>query len=520
MVASGRLPEGKVPWELIARHLGDALPEAVLLGPRCGEDAALVEIGGEVWAVASDPISFTSNQAGRLAVEVNANDVAVRGARPRFFLAVILLAPTEASPALVADTLEQVRAACRRLDVALIGGHTEVAPGLDHSLVVGTMLGPVVARPITTGGLRAGDRIGLTGPAGLEGTAILVRDLGDRLRELYDPALVEELEEIAEHSSLSVVSQALAAAAVVGVSSLHDVTEGGVGEALHELGRASGLALEVRSEDIPVLAATRTLCADLGIDPLGLLGSGALLVGCCEAAAVEVEQVLAAEGARVRWIGRAIGPGEGCPVPRFPRDEILKAWYLVGVRAVVFDMDGTLVDSDYDWPAIRQRLEVHGPSIIDQLNGLPDPERDEKWEVLRGIEEQATRAATLKDGSLELLELLKESGIATALVTNNSGDNARHLLDRLGLRFDVVLTRDSGLWKPSGAPIHEAMRLLDVTPDECLAVGDSSYDLEAARAAGCRRVCLLYGGAEHHGDQADLAFSDVRAFTRYLRLVL
>jgi HAD superfamily hydrolase (TIGR01509 family) len=515
-----RLREGKVPWELVSGHLGDALPEGVLLGPACGEDAALVEIGGDVWAVASDPISFTSSDAGRLAVEINANDVAVRGARPRFFLAVVLLAPSEASSERVSEILDQVQAACRGLDVTLIGGHTEVAPGLGHSVVVGTMLGPVLGRPVTTGGLRPGDRIGMTGWAGMEGSAILMRDHGDRLRELGDPALVEACADIADSGSLLVVDEALAAAAVAGVSSLHDVTEGGVGEALHELSRASGLELDVRPEDVPVLPATRTVCAVLGIDPLGLIGSGALLIGCSEAALGEVERAVQSRGRPVHWIGRALAPGDGCSVPRFPRDEILKAWYLEGIRAVVFDMDGTVVDSDYDWPAIRDRLAIDGPSIIDQLNRLPTPERDEKWAILHAIEEEATRSATLKGGALELLELLKESGICTALVTNNTDHNARHLIERLGLRFDVVLTRDSGLWKPSGAPISEAIRLLDVAPEECLAVGDSSYDLDSAREAGCGRVCLLYGGAERHGARADLAFPDVTALTRYLRVVL
>ena len=86
-----RLPPGKVPWDIVAELVSGALPPEVRLGPAAGEDAALVEIGGELWAVASDPVSFTANDAGRLAVIVNANDVAVRGARPRFFLAVGLI---------------------------------------------------------------------------------------------------------------------------------------------------------------------------------------------------------------------------------------------------------------------------------------------------------------------------------------------------------------------------------------------------------------------------------------------
>ncbi len=170
---SARLAPGKVPWELIADVVAGVLPPEVRLGPAQGEDAALVEIGGELWAVASDPVTLTAGDAGRLAVIVNANDVAVRGARPRFFLAVVLLAPAEASEERVLELLGQVRSECERLGVALVGGHTEVAPGLAQSVVVGTMLGRVEGRALTTGGVRPGDRIGMTRWAGLEGTAIL-----------------------------------------------------------------------------------------------------------------------------------------------------------------------------------------------------------------------------------------------------------------------------------------------------------------------------------------------------------
>ena len=104
-----RLPPGKVPWDIVADLVSGELPPEVRLGPAAGEDAALVEIGGELWAVASDPVSFTATDAGRLAVIVNANDVAVRGARPRFFLAVGLIAPHEATEQRVRELLSQVR---------------------------------------------------------------------------------------------------------------------------------------------------------------------------------------------------------------------------------------------------------------------------------------------------------------------------------------------------------------------------------------------------------------------------
>jgi len=180
-----RLPPGKVPWDIVAELVSGALPPEVRLGPAAGEDAALVEIGGELWAIASDPISFTATDAGRLAVIVNANDVAVRGARPRFFLAVGLIAPHEATEQRVRELLSQVRDTCAMVGATLIGGHTEITPGLPHSMVVGTMLGRVEGEPLTTGGLREGDLVGMTRSAGLEGTAILIAEFGDRLRSLH-----------------------------------------------------------------------------------------------------------------------------------------------------------------------------------------------------------------------------------------------------------------------------------------------------------------------------------------------
>lgn len=517
-----RLQPGKVPWDLVGEIVGRDLPPEVVLGPAVGEDAAIVRLGGELWAVATDPISFTAHNAGRLVVTVNANDVAVRGARPSLFLATLLVAPDESDPSRVQELLRDVADACRRMEVALIGGHSEVTPGLDHSVVVGTMLGRVVDRPITTGGLEDGDLVGMTRWAGLEGTAILLDEFGDRLRDLHGREAFRGMEAVLTGHWLSVVPEALAASGVDAVSALHDVTEGGVGEALWELQRASGLRLEIAADRIPIHPETGLICNDLGIDPLGLIGSGSLLVGCAESGRDELAARLEQVGARVAWIGRATSDGDPGqpPLARFERDEILRAMAAKDVSAVVFDMDGTLVESDYDWPEIRRRLGVTGRSIIDDLNGLPDPDRTSRWAELEAIERDATGAARLKRGAGELLELLAAHGLPTALVTNNSDANAHALLDRFGLGFEVVLTRDSGLWKPSGAPLAEAIRRLGVPSERCLAVGDSSYDLEAARAAGCGAICLLYAGAERHRDEADLALADVEALIRHLRVVL
>ena len=514
-MSTSRFPPGKVPWEEVAASVRTPLPPEVLLGPACGEDAALVQIGGEVWAVASDPITFTSKDAGRLAVLVNANDVAVRGAVPTYFTAVVLLSPEDADRAAVGELLGQIRETCEELGVALIGGHTEVSPGLPHAVIAGTMLGRVAGRPITTGGLRAGDRVGMTRWAGLEGTSILLGELGPRLE-----GRLREAEGTLDEGWISVVPEAAAAAACPAVSALHDVTEGGVGEALHEMASASGLAIEVDRASIPALEVTRELCALLGMDPLGLIGSGSLLVGCAAEGAGELEKALGDLGVPLAWIGEA-REAQGPPtssLPRFERDEILKAWLLEGMEACVFDMDGTLIDSEYDWSAIRTTLGVSGPSIIDDLNGFEGSVREEKWRVLSEIEHAATRAASAKPGAIELLAWLAREGVRTALVTNNSQENTDWLLGRFGLSFDEVITRDSGLYKPSGAPVAEAVRRLRASPERTLCVGDSRYDVLSCRDAGCAWMCIVHDAEGRFSPEADLAFDDLHALRRYLEL--
>lgn len=322
-----KLPPGKVPWEIVADKITGPLPPEVLLGPSQGEDAALVKIGEETWAVASDPVTFTSSDAGKLSVIINANDVAVRGATPRFYTAVVLASP-DAGQGEVGDLLAQIRKTSDEMGIALIGGHTEVTPGLPHVIVAGTMLGKVDGRPIHTGGLKEGDLVGMTKWAGLEGISILLGDMEEQCRKILGEEDFRRAREFFAKDFISVVPEARAAACVPSVSALHDVTEGGVGEALHELASASGTSLEISREKIPILPETEKICASFNMDPLGLIGSGALLVGCRPDGKGPLEKALSKISVQFTWIGiakKAAGlPSSG--LPRFERDEILKAF--------------------------------------------------------------------------------------------------------------------------------------------------------------------------------------------------
>jgi len=182
---------------------------------------------------------------------------------------------------------------------------------------------------------------------------------------------------------------------------------------------------------------------------------------------------------------------------------------LDGIRAVLLDMDGTLVEVPHDWTAIRRELGVGPGSILDQLHALPEPERSRKLAHLDAMETAACREARPAPGAAEFLDFLRRAGIAAALVTNNSAASAREILDRFGWAFPTVVTRDDGVWKPSPAPLLRAATALGIPIAACAAVGDAWLDREAARAAGCRALWLVGREAERSAAEADLAAPDL-----------
>jgi HAD superfamily hydrolase (TIGR01509 family) len=161
------------------------------------------------------------------------------------------------------------------------------------------------------------------------------------------------------------------------------------------------------------------------------------------------------------------------------------------LRGVIFDLDGTVVENDYDWPRIREQLGTGDTSILGYLESLEEPERSAKWTVLETHEAEQTEASVLREGVRELLALLRGRGIPAALVTNNSRKNTEFLLGKFGLEFACVITRESGLWKPSGAPFLEVLRTLRLRPDECGVIGDTHFDVLAALDAGIGSIFLL-----------------------------
>ncbi len=338
MATTQALSVGKLPapllQDLLSRYAHS--DERLIVGPRVGEDATVIDFGSQYLVAKTDPITFATDQIGWYVVHVNANDLAVMGAVPRWFLCTLLLPAGQSSAALVEEIYAQISETCEGLGAALCGGHTEVTYGLPRPLAIGVMLGEVErGQLVTTAGARSGDDLIVTKGIAVEGTAILARELRPRLKGRLPPTLLARCEHLLFDPGISVVQDANVLCGATRPHAMHDPTEGGLATGLWELAEASGHGLRVYEDQIPILEETRAICEELKLDALGIIASGALLASV---APDETDGALAAlerAGIRASVIGRVVPASEGVTLrnrtgdrtlPRFDQDEIARVF--------------------------------------------------------------------------------------------------------------------------------------------------------------------------------------------------
>lgn len=273
-----RQPRGKLnPSELsrlILPYTG-VFDSRVIIGPRIGEDAAIIQNNGNVLVVHSDPITGAVKDAGKLAVHVSVNDVVSKGADPRW-ISMVMLLPPRITASRIRQIAMQSHQAALEVSAAIVGGHTEISPNLKSPILVSTVIGEAERGTfLTSGGARPGDRIVMTKSAGMEGTAILAREL-PRLRRTVGSSVMKNASRMLDR--ISVYPEARIARRISGVTAMHDITEGGVLCAVQEVAVASGCGCVVQSAQIPVSEETRAICEALKLDPLRLIGSGSLIL--------------------------------------------------------------------------------------------------------------------------------------------------------------------------------------------------------------------------------------------------
>lgn len=331
------IPIGKLPADFLRELLDKyvACDPRVIVGPGIGLDAAIIDLGDRCLVAKTDPVTFASDEIGWYAVHVNANDIACCGATPRWYLATLLLPEKSTTPKLVESLFKQLSDACRELRIALSGGHTEITYGLERPIVVGQMLGEVPRDGyVTSGGARFGDALILTKGIAIEGTAIIAREKRQHLRGVTSALELDQSANLLHEPGISVVRDARIALDVGGVHALHDPTEGGLATGLWELAEASSVGLVVDEPSVPILPQCAALCRHYSLNPLGLIGSGSLLIAAEKKRADSIVERLKTNGINAVRIGMVTSRDKGCvlrsadgvarPLPTFARDEITR----------------------------------------------------------------------------------------------------------------------------------------------------------------------------------------------------
>lgn len=294
---------GKIPESVLKRSVFKQIHHRrneVLIRPNVGEDCSYVDTTEtEIMVLSSDPITGTVEDIGRLAAHITANDIASSGAE-MIGIMVTLLLPENSTEQNLKEIMTELEFSCKELNIEIMGGHTEVTTAVNQPVISITGVGKLTKEDmITTSGLMPGQDIVMTKWAGLEGTAIIAKMKEEELLTRYTRDFIAGAKGFIDY--LSVVGEARIGKQYE-VTSMHDVTEGGIYGALWEIAAASNVGLEVQLRSIPLRQETVEICEFYDLNPYLLISSGALLMGTFQGR--ELVDALAEEGISAAIIGK------------------------------------------------------------------------------------------------------------------------------------------------------------------------------------------------------------------------
>ena len=332
------LPQGKLPNEMLEQFLDGFSFEdpALLISAGVGEDIAAVDIHQEeVLVLKSDPITFATDAIGHYAVLVNANDITTCGADPRWFLTTLLF-PCGSTGSEIQHVMTGLNQIASKYGITLCGGHTEITDAVTRPVVVGSLAGTVQkSHLIDKKSMQTGDLLLITKSVAVEGTAIIAREMEEKLLSMgFSDSDVYSCKQFLDH--ISILEEARIAKNIGGVTAMHDVTEGGLASAATELSIAGKHRIRIDVDRIPIFPQTQKICDALDISPLGLIGSGSLLICCNPDTKDKIIAEIRSAGIDATCIGEVLSKGEGIlamdnlkPVvwPAFKVDELARLFH-------------------------------------------------------------------------------------------------------------------------------------------------------------------------------------------------
>jgi len=324
------LKAGKIPPDILKSsvfpYIGN-LRKEVLVHSELGEDSSIIDFGDKVAVLSTDPITGADIHSSYLAVYVSCNDIAACGAKPIGILVTLLL-PLGADKAMLKEMMGGIHEAAIKVGIEVLGGHSEITAAVTKPVISATAIGVADKHKfVTSSGAKPGDDIIVTKSLGLEGSAILASDFEEFLTGKISDEAIKNAQGFID--KISVINEGIIAAKI-GVSAMHDITEGGLLGACFEVAEASKVGVEIYQDLLPILPETREICQAFGIDPLGLISSGSMLI--CTPKGDEVVKALKAHKIPATIIGKVtmnemfmIAPdGKHLIVP-FERDELIRA---------------------------------------------------------------------------------------------------------------------------------------------------------------------------------------------------
>jgi hydrogenase expression/formation protein HypE len=269
---------GKLNWDDLKQIIDgnkSVVRSDVRIRSGIGEDCSVIDFGEYECVVSTDPITGADKNIGKLAVNINCNDIASCGVEPVGILVTILV-PKTATLQDIKNIMAEIDEETKKYNVEILGGHTEVTEAVNRIVVSCTAIGKgKKGSAVATSGAKIGDDIVVTKLLCMEGTSIIVND---HLYKVSNVLTLKEIEIAKDYvNSISVINEGCIAGEV-GVNAMHDITEGGVLGALWEVAEASDLGFRVYNDKMPISDITYKICDTLHIDPLKFISSGSMLI--------------------------------------------------------------------------------------------------------------------------------------------------------------------------------------------------------------------------------------------------
>lgn len=271
---------GKVSESVLKRSVLKRMKhrrEDVLLGAGVGEGAAVLATGSEdVVLFTTDPVTATSHDMGIYGVHIAANNLLASGANPVGVLCTILL-PPNAREIMIKRMIDEVESCCRELDMQILGGHTEVTAAVNQPVLIISGVGKCKkSEVVSIKKFSSGDSLVMTKWAGAQGAAIMAKDHVEELTTRYNRSFLEQAKQSGADLS---IAREVEIAKRIGVTGMHDVSQGGIYGALWDVASAAGVGFEVDLAKIPIKQETVEICEFFDRNPYQLMSAGCLLLG-------------------------------------------------------------------------------------------------------------------------------------------------------------------------------------------------------------------------------------------------